>query len=167
MDSAFRRAVAEARRQGICIVLTCCPRTVSWRRLVKQDGFDRVGCILPLSRSGVFLAQCLSEDHSCREPELPIGRFPSSPSLGGNRVIQIIVWHPTHDRISSQCDDSEGRRYRRADWRNPSSASSGGLASLSNVRIGHDCFSRSCFAHVRFCPVPAWKPLADLRLPAT
>jgi putative transposase len=67
MDSAFRRAVAEARRQGDLYFASL----LTEDRILDAFGTARwlwQGWIFtPAVTVWVFLSQCLSRDHSCRE----------------------------------------------------------------------------------------------------
>ena len=87
MDCAFRLAVAEARRQG----------KLYFAGLLSEDrilnAFGKARCVgqgwvyTPAVTIWVFLAQCLSADHSCREAVAGLlawrlARGEASPSHG-------------------------------------------------------------------------------------
>ena len=64
----------------ICTLPACSPKIVSWKPSAGQDGFGRDGFITPAVTVWVFLAQCLSPDHSCRDA-----------------VAQLIAWRLARD----------------------------------------------------------------------
>ena len=86
MDGAFRRAVAEARaHRGLCFA-----SLLSEDRILQAFGAARAlwqGWIYtPAVTVWVFLSQCLSSDHSCRETVARRGgtqRRQNFASLGG------------------------------------------------------------------------------------
>lgn len=67
MDSAFRRAVAEARRQGDLYFAGLLPEDRILEAFGKARWVWQGWVYTPAVTIWVFLAQCLSADHSCRE----------------------------------------------------------------------------------------------------
>jgi len=67
MDVAFRRAVAEARRQGDLYFAGLLPEDRIHEAFGRARWFWQSWIYSPAVTIWVFLAQCLSSDHSCRE----------------------------------------------------------------------------------------------------
>lgn len=67
MDSAFRRAVAEARRQGDLYFAGLLPEDRILEAFGKARWLWQGWVYTPAVTIWVFLTQCLSADHSCRE----------------------------------------------------------------------------------------------------
>jgi DDE family transposase len=67
MDVAFRRAVAEARRQGDLYFAGLLPEDRIEQAFGKARWFWQSWIYSPAVTLWVFLAQCLSPDHSCRD----------------------------------------------------------------------------------------------------
>lgn len=67
MDVAFRRAVAEARRQGDLYFASLLPADRIEQAFGKARWFWQSWIYSPAITLWVFLAQCLSVDHSCRD----------------------------------------------------------------------------------------------------
>ena len=67
MDVAFRRAVAEARRQGDLYFAGLLPADRIHQAFGKARWFWQSWIYSPTVTIWVFLAQCLSTDHSCRD----------------------------------------------------------------------------------------------------
>ena len=67
MDSAFRRAVAEARRQGDLYFAGLLPEDRILEAFGKARWLWQGWVYTPAVTIWVFLSQCLSADHSCRE----------------------------------------------------------------------------------------------------
>jgi hypothetical protein len=67
MDGAFRRAVAEARRQGDLYFAGLLPEDRIHQAFGRARWFWQSWIYSPAVTIWVFLAQCLSSDHSCRE----------------------------------------------------------------------------------------------------
>jgi putative transposase len=67
MDVAFRQAVAEARRQGKLYFASLLPEHHIRRAFGKAMGLWQGWIYTPAITTWVFLAQCLSPDHSCRD----------------------------------------------------------------------------------------------------
>ena len=67
MDSAFRRAVAEARRQGDLYFAGLLPEDRILEAFGKARWLWQGWVYTPAVTIWVFLSQCLSGDHSCRE----------------------------------------------------------------------------------------------------
>lgn len=67
MDSAFRRAVAEARRQGDLYFAGLLPENRILEAFGKARWVWQGWVYTPAVTIWVFLAQCLSADHSCRD----------------------------------------------------------------------------------------------------
>jgi DDE family transposase len=67
MDVAFRRAIAEARRQGDLYFAGLLPEDRIRQAFGKASWFWDSWIYSPAVTLWVFLAQCLSADHSCRE----------------------------------------------------------------------------------------------------
>jgi len=67
MDVAFRRAVAEARRRGDLYFAGLLPEDRILEAFGRARWFWQGWIYTPATTLWVFLAQCLSPDHSCRE----------------------------------------------------------------------------------------------------
>lgn len=67
MDLAFRRAVAQARRHGDLYFASLLPEEHIHRAFGKARWFWQGWIYTPATTMWVFLSQCLSPDHSCRE----------------------------------------------------------------------------------------------------
>jgi hypothetical protein len=67
MDNAFRRAVAEARRHGDLYFASLLPEDRIIEAFGKARWFWQGWIYSPAVTMWVFLSQCLSSDHSCRE----------------------------------------------------------------------------------------------------
>jgi hypothetical protein len=67
MDGAFRRAVAEARRHGRLYFASLLPEDHIAAAFGPARGFWQGWIYTPAVTVWVFLAQCLSPDHSCRD----------------------------------------------------------------------------------------------------
>ena len=67
MDLAFRRVVAEARRQGDLYFASLLPEDRILEAFGKARWLWRGWVYTPAVTVWVFLAQCLSADHSCRD----------------------------------------------------------------------------------------------------
>ena len=67
MDVAFRRAVAQARRQGNLYFAGLLPEDRIEQAFGKARWFWQSWIYSPAVTLWVFLAQCLSVDHSCRD----------------------------------------------------------------------------------------------------
>jgi hypothetical protein len=89
MDVAFRRAVAEARRQGGLYFSCLLPEDRIHEAFGRARWFWQGWIYSPAVTLWVFLAQCLSADHSCRDAvaqliawRLTQGLKPCSPETG-------------------------------------------------------------------------------------
>ena len=78
MDVAFRRAVAEARRRGELYFAGLLPEDRILEAFGRARWFWQGWIYSPAVTLWVFLAQCLSADHSCREA----GKFIEIDSSG-------------------------------------------------------------------------------------
>lgn len=67
MDVAFRRAVAEARRQGDVYFASLLSEDRIHQTFGKARWLWQGWIYWPAVTIWVFLAQCLSDDHSCRD----------------------------------------------------------------------------------------------------
>lgn len=67
MDTAFRRAVAEARRHGDLYFAGLLPEDRIIEAFGKASWFWQAWIYTPAVTIWVFLSQCLSADHSCRD----------------------------------------------------------------------------------------------------
>jgi len=89
MDVAFRRAVADARRRGDLYFAGLLPEDRILEAFGRARWFWQGWIYTPATTLWVFLAQCLSPDHSCREVvaqliswRLARGLAPCSPETG-------------------------------------------------------------------------------------
>jgi len=89
MDVAFRRAVADARRRGDLYFAGLLPEDRILEAFGRARWFWQGWIYTPATTLWVFLAQCLSPDHSCREAvaqliswRLARGLAPCSPETG-------------------------------------------------------------------------------------
>ncbi len=89
MDVAFRRAVAEARRQGDLCFAGLLSEDRIHQAFGKASWFWQAWIYSPSVTIWVFLAQCLSADHSCRDAvaqliawRLAQGKKPCSAETG-------------------------------------------------------------------------------------
>jgi hypothetical protein len=87
MDAAFRRAVAEARRHGDLYFAALLPADHINRAFGKASSLWQGWIYTPAVTVWVFLSQCFSPDHSCRDA-----------------VAQLIAWRLAHglDRCSAE-----------------------------------------------------------------
>jgi len=87
MDTAFRRAVAEARRHGNLYFAALLPEDHINRAFGKASSLWQGWIYTPAVTVWVFLSQCFSPDHSCRDA-----------------VAQLIAWRVAHglDRCSAE-----------------------------------------------------------------
>jgi hypothetical protein len=67
MDVAFRQAIAEARRHGKLYFASLLPEDHIAEAFGQARGFWQGWIYTPTVTVWVFLAQCLSPDHSCRD----------------------------------------------------------------------------------------------------
>jgi DDE family transposase len=67
MDTAFRRAVAEARQQGNLYFASLLPEDRITEAFGKASALWQGWIYTPAVTTWVFLAQCFSTDHSCRD----------------------------------------------------------------------------------------------------
>jgi len=67
MDFAFRRAISEARRHGNLYFASLLPKDRILKAFGSARSFWQGWIYTPATTIWVFLAQCLSADHSCRE----------------------------------------------------------------------------------------------------
>jgi putative transposase len=89
MDVAFRRALAEARRQDKLYLASLLPEDHIRRAFGKASWLWQGWIYTPAITTWVFLAQCLSSDHSCRDAVAQLiawlragGRRPCSADTG-------------------------------------------------------------------------------------
>jgi hypothetical protein len=87
MDFTFRRAVAEARRHGDLYFASLLPEEHIHRAFGKARWFWQGWIYTPTITMWVFLSQCLSPDHSCREA-----------------VAQLIAWLAAQGRRLCSAD---------------------------------------------------------------
>jgi hypothetical protein len=68
MDTAFRRVIARRGATEVCTSQADCRKSISWEPWGRtQDRFGKVGSTARAVTVWVFLAQCLSSNHRCRE----------------------------------------------------------------------------------------------------
>jgi hypothetical protein len=79
MDFAFRRAISEARRHGNLYFASLLTEDRILKAFGNARSFWQGWIYTPTTTIWVFLAQCLSADHSCREAVAGLIRRENKP----------------------------------------------------------------------------------------